>query len=167
MKLFPLIGISLSMLSLSGGRASAQAVTEYGSMASKSAGVAKRADGITSEIGGIWKSLDKTIKGSQEHTASSPARSGSTAQHTRLRTQKPARTVPAVHEEPSGIQPGIGYDELIRRFGPAAFEVTTGPRTRSLAYPDKRGDITVELFDEKVVRVVPPAPQQVITLASQ
>ncbi|MBZ5593691.1 MAG: hypothetical protein LAP39_15740 [Acidobacteriia bacterium] len=161
MKLSALIGISFLLLPAFNGAARAQAITEYGSMASKTSTVGKRANSISNGIGGIWGSLDKTVKGSQDHPASRSASSPRTAQHAPHPARRRARTVSPAHEDPARIQPGIGYQELIRRFGPASFEVTTGSHTRTLSYPGKSGDIDVELLDEKVARIVPPPSQQV------
>ena len=42
---------------------------------------------------------------------------------------------------------------MIRRFGPASFEVSTGPSTKTLAYPSNNGGIDVELVDGRVTKV--------------
>jgi hypothetical protein len=73
-------------------------------------------------------------------------------------SQLPAATI---HEDPSRIQAGLGYEEVIRRFGPATFEVSTGPRTRTLAYPGKDGGIDVELVDGRVTKVAAAKTQDV------
>lgn len=141
----------------------AQAITEYGSMASKSATVGKRADNISKSIGGVWGSLDKTIK-SQDHGADGAqgTSQGRTAQRTPVRSRRRnTRTAETIHEDPSRIQTGLGYEEVIRRFGPASFEVSTGPRTKTLAYPGKDGGIDVELLDGRVTKVAPAKAQEV------
>jgi hypothetical protein len=160
MRLSPRIGIAFLLPAVFCHAAAAQATTEYGSMAGKSATAGKRANSISHHIGGIWGSLDKTITGSQQH-----APSQRTAQHARRQSRRRAHTASAMHEDPSRIAPGIAYQDLIRRFGPATFAVTSGPRTSTLVYPGKNGDINVELLDGKVTRVVPPSPQQVATAA--
>jgi hypothetical protein len=140
------------------GAANAQAVTEYGSMASKTVTVGKRANSISNNIGGIWGSLDKTIKGSADHSGPQSAPPARTVQRTSgtARRRSPAAVV--THEDPTHIQPGISYSELIRRFGPGSFEIATGPGTKTLSYPGKNGDINIDLLDEKVTKVTPPAP---------
>jgi hypothetical protein len=50
---------------------------------------------------------------------------------------------------------------VIRRFGPAAFEVSAGPGTKTLAYPGKEGDIDVELLDGKVTKVARAKLQEI------
>ena len=143
---------------------SAQSVTEYGSMASKSSTVGQRANSISKEIGGVWGNLDRTIK-SQERGSSQETSSGRTGQRTpvqyRRRKTSGTRAASIRYEDPSRIEPGLSYEELIRRFGPGSFEVSTGPGTKSLAYPGKSGDIDIELVDGKVTRVAVAKAQEV------
>lgn len=146
------------------GAARAQAVTEYGSMASKSATVGQRANNISKSIGGVWGNLDKTIKSQDRSGAGSSqgASQGGTAQHTAVHSRRRnTRTAASIHEDPSRIQTGLGYEEVIRRFGPASFEVSTGPGTKTLAYPSKAGGIDVELLDGRVTKVAPAKSQEV------
>ena len=164
MKVSALIGISFLLLVAFCTAARAQAITEYGSMAGKSATVGKRANSISNEIGGIWGSLDKTIKGSQQHSAPQSTSPGRAAQRASRPAKRRTHTASAIHEDPARIQTGIAYEELIRRFGPAAYEVTSGPRTKTVVYAGKSGDINVELLDDKVTHVVPPQPQQAATV---
>jgi hypothetical protein len=156
------IGFVLAAGFCAAGRA--QAVTEYGSMASKSATVGQRANNISKSIGGVWGNLDKTIK-SQDHgsSGSSPGTSpGPTAQRAPARSRRRnTRTGATIHEDPSHIQTGLGYEEVIRRFGPASFEVSTGPGTKTLAYPSKDGGVDVELLDGRVTKVAPAKTQEV------
>jgi hypothetical protein len=141
--------------------ARAQAVTEYGSMASKSATVGQRANNISKSIGGVWGNLDKTIK-SQDPGSSQGTSQGRTAQRTPVRSRRRnTRTAATIHEDPSRIQTGLGYEEVIRRFGAASFEVSTGPGTKTLAYPGKGGGIDVELVDGRVTKVAPAKTQEV------
>jgi hypothetical protein len=56
-----------------------------------------------------------------------------------------------VYEDPRHIETGIGYEELVRRFGPPSMEVTTRPDRRTLSYAAREGAVTVDLEDEKVV----------------
>ena len=141
----------------------AQSSTEYGSMAGKSSKVGQRANNISNEIGGVWGSLDRTIK-SQDHRSSqetSPGRTVPRAPTQYRRSKTSGSRAATTYEDPSRIQPGLGYEEVIRRFGPAAFEVSTGPGTKTLAYPGKNGDIDVDLLDGKVTRVVTAKLQEI------
>ena len=105
-------------------------------------------------------SLDKTIK-SQDRGSSGSSQGTSqsrTAQRTPVKPRRRnTRTAATIHEDPSRIQTGLGYEEVIRRFGPATFEVSTGPRTRTLAYPG----IDVELGDGRVTKVAAAKTQEV------
>jgi len=145
------------------GAARGQAMTEYGSMASKSATVGRRANNISKSIGGVWGNLDKTIK-SQDRGSSGSSQGTSqsrTAPHAPVRSRrKTTRMAATIHEDPSRIQTGLGYEEVIRRFGPASFEVSTGPGTKTLAYPGKDGGIDVELLDGRVTKVAPAKTQE-------
>jgi hypothetical protein len=147
--------------------ARAQALTGYGSMASKSATVGKRANSISNEIGGVWGKLDRTVK-SQDRGGSSASQGtsqGRSAQRTPVRARRRnTRTAAAIHEDPSRIQAGLGYEEVIRRFGPASFEVSTGPGTKTLAYPSKDGGIDVELLDGRVTKVAPAKTQELAVI---
>ena len=144
--------------------ARAQSSTEYGSMAGKSSKVGQRANNISKEIGGVWGSLDRTIK-SQDHGSSQAISPGRTVQRTpvqsRRRKSPRTRSAATTSEDPSRIQPGLGYEEVIRRFGPAAFEVSTGPGTKTLAYPGKNAGIDVELLDGKVTKVATAKLQEI------
>lgn len=61
----------------------------------------------------------------------------------------------SVYEDASQIQPGIGYDELIRRFGPPSMAITTGPGKSSLLYSGGGGSYQVDVENGKVI-----APQR-------
>ena len=144
--------------------ARAQAVTEYSSMASKSSTVGRRADSISKEIGGVWASLDRTIKSQDRGRTEAPS-PRPTAQRTPVRSRRKStsetRAAATKHEDPSRIQPGLGYEEVIRRFGPASYEVSTGPGTKTMAYAGKSGGIDVELLDGKVTKVATANIQEV------
>ena len=138
------------------GAARAQAVTEYSSMASKSATVGNRANGITKEIGGVWANLDKTIKSQDPGSSQGTTPSRPVKRAPIMSPRKSTPTVAAVatiHEDPSLIQPGLSYEEVIRRFGPPSFAVSTDTSTKTLTYPGKDGDIDVELLDGRVTKV--------------
>ncbi len=162
---FSPIWISLAALAALAGEANAQAVTEYDSEISKSATTANKGNHISGEIRGVWGSLDKTLKTSHEDVGSQEARPSRMRQraHSRMAIQAASRppAVAATHEDPTGIQPGIGYAELVRRFGRPDFEVTAGPGTTTLTYFCKDGSIDLELQDGKVVKVAPPKAQEI------
>ena len=167
----PRIWVSFALLAAFGGPARGQAVTEYDSEISRSATTGNKATHISNEIGGVWRSLDKTLKASSsdEHVALQETSSGRTTQRAHLRSMsRGASRVPATaatHEDPSGIQPGISYGELLRRFGRPDFEVTAGPGTMTLSYLRKDGTIDLELQGGKVIKVASAKPQEIAVVA--
>jgi hypothetical protein len=58
-------------------------------------------------------------------------------------------------EDPSGIETGLSYDELLRRFGRPSLAITS-ETGRTLTYSGKGGAYHVELEDEKVASVRKP-----------
>lgn len=84
------------------------------------------------------------------------------------REKKPA---PAVHkrgasaasqrvpplEDPRRIPQGIGYDEMVRRFGPPSIAVTDGPGRSSLSYTGRASRVQVEMQDGHVISVASSA----------
>ena len=75
----------------------------------------------------------------------------------KMATPKPnSRT----YEDPSLIQPGLEYEQLIDRFGPPLMELTTGPGMKSMMYANLDGSTrTVELLDDKVAPASGEAPK--------
>ena len=164
------IWVSLALVAAFGGPARAQAVTEYDSQIGRSATTGKKANHISNEIGGVWRSLDKTLKASpEEHVGSQETSSGRTTQRAHPRSiSRGASRAPAtgaIHEDPSGIQPGISYEDLLRRFGRPDFEVTAGPGTTTLSYLRKDGAIDLELQDGKVIKVASAKPPEIAVAA--
>jgi len=68
------------------------------------------------------------------------------------------------YEDPKLIQPGMAYDDLLRRFGPPAMELTTASGHKGLLYAGRDGLPTlVELQDGKVrAPETPKASQPVL-----
>jgi hypothetical protein len=165
----PGIWISIVLLAACGGPARAQAVTEYDSEISKSVTTGRKANRISNEIGGVWRSLDKTLKTSQEPSSSQETPPVRTTQRSRGRSisRRASRTLPAAapHEDPSGIQPGISFAELVRRFGRPDFEVTDSTGATTLSYLRKDGTIDLELQDGNVIKVGSAKPQEIAVVA--
>ena len=166
----PGVWVSFVLLAAFGGVARAQAVTEYDSEISRSATTGKKAIHISNEIGGVWRSLDKTLKASSDEPVGSQATSsGRTTQRAHARAiSRGASRAPAaaaIHEDPRGIQPGMSYEELVRRFGRPDFEVTAGPGTTTLSYLRKDGAIDLELQDGKVIKVASAKPPEIAVAA--
>ena len=163
----PGIWILFVQLAACGGPARAQAVTEYDSEISRSATTGSKANHISSEIGGVWRSLDKTLK-AEEHVGSQETSSARTTQraHSRSISRHAPRSsaTAGTHEDPSGIQPGISFAELLRRFGRPDFEVTDSTAT-TLSYLRKDGTIDLELQDGNVIKVASAKPQEIAVIA--
>lgn len=161
----PQIGMALILAAALCGAARAQAVVEYGGIAGASATGAAANRKTGKQVGGVWSSLEKTLKSSPDQSGSQNASPRQTRRRASARPNKAdAAETPAaaaIHEDPRQIQPGIAYEELIRRCGPPSFEVATGPTTKTLAYPGKDSGIDVELQDGKVVRVAAAKPQAI------
>jgi hypothetical protein len=70
--------------------------------------------------------------------------------------QEPAPAVapppPPTYEDAALIEKGIGYEELLRRFGSPALKIS-GMSTLTMSYLTKSGPVQVELEDGKVVSV--------------
>jgi hypothetical protein len=61
-------------------------------------------------------------------------------------------------EDPSGIQETMGYDEILRRFGPPSAKVTAGPGQETLYYSRKDLAVAVTLQNGKVASVRKSGP---------
>jgi hypothetical protein len=137
--------------------AAAQGVVEYGLGAGRAATTAAPARDLGKQIGGMLDSLNKAANSGEGQAApkaqsSSGARRRTTAASARTKTASHAPTGPApVYEDPRHIEAGIGYEELVRRFGPPSMEVTTRPGRRTLSYAARENAVAVNLENEKVV----------------
>jgi hypothetical protein len=140
-----------------GGTAAGQTTVEYGAAA------AAAAAGASKGAGGMLNGLDKALKSrtnpaAPRNGATTPAKPPTAAPKAPAQTSTatpPAKVAPPppapTYEDPTGIQVGMGYDELLRRFGPPTLEILTGPGTRSLDYDTKDGGVRVECQDGKVI----------------
>jgi hypothetical protein len=54
----------------------------------------------------------------------------------------------------------MANEELVRRFGPPALEVTGASSGRTLTYSGKKGIVQLDLRDEKVSRISAMKPEQ-------
>ena len=140
------------------GTAAGQATVEAGLGAARAATSTAPAAGLGKSMAGLAGSLDKAMKGGQPDAKTVPvsaskasaAGSGAPAAET-----KPAAA--AKWEDPSGIETGLSYAELVRRFGPPALEIS-GEDGRSLTYMSKAGAFRVAVSDDQVTGVrKPPA----------
>ena len=125
---------------------------EYGGAAGASANAAAQQQKTGKAIGGVWNKLNQTLQGAAETPKTQTVRRAA------VRSKKPAAPAApsVVYESPAGIQTGMAYADLLRRFGPPSFEVTTGPHTKALSYAGKEGNIDIDVQDDAVTKVVPP-----------
>ncbi len=153
-----------------------QAVTEYGLGAGRAATTTAPAGKIASGISGAIANLSKAAgvdsgtaaPGSASPTPAAP-RTAAHKSGRRVQTKQstlaakaatpeappatpPTPAAPApVYEDPQQIQPGIEYNELLRRFGPPSMSVTTESGTSMLWYSSGNGNYQVEVKDGKVI----------------
>lgn len=143
------------------GTAAGQAAVEYGIGAAHAATTAAPAQGIGKAMSGLAGSLDKAVKAGQQASDGQPvaATNTKTAAKTTAKTMSPsAHTSPPpvqTWEDPSGIQTGLSYGELVRRFGPPALEIS-GEMGRFLTYSGKNRAFQLEVQDGKVTSVLAP-----------
>ena len=163
-----------------------QAAAEYGLGAGRAATTTAPARNVANGIAGVFDSLSKAAgadaasAGATGSAAPSPEARRTSAHKTKSGTQpkpstKPVETSAAntdvapsapsrtIYEDPRQIQAGIGYDELVRRFGQPSMSATTGPGTSTLCYSRGETSYQVELKDKKVVA----APGTQLALPSQ
>jgi hypothetical protein len=142
------LGISCSLWLVLAGTAAGQAVVEAGLGAAGAATTtAAPARGIAKSIGGMAGSLDKLIKAQPESDTQTPATP------TALAHAAPPASVK--WEDPTGIETGITYEELVRRFGPPTMEIT-GETGKSVTYAGKGGTVRLDVQDGKVTAVRKP-----------
>jgi hypothetical protein len=151
----PQAWISLALLAAFSGGARAQALAEYARSERRSAKAGTRAENASRGAGDVWSRLDQMIKSG---TGSSRAPSTGTTRRTHVRSRR--HTATKSYEDPNQIRSGMGYEEVVRRFGPPYYGVSTGPDTRTLEYLGKDGGLDIELQGDKVTKVAPEKPQQ-------
>ena len=150
--------------------AAGQALPEYSAGTAGTTGAAGASGGIGKSIGEMIGNLDKTLASSEsankEDAAKKPDSGPSKpAAATPRRSQKgrPATTA-AVHptappvpkyEDPNQIPVNLAYDEMMRRFGPPAMEITTDSSVQKLLYATPSGMVHIEV----VGGVVTSAPK--------
>ena len=138
------------------GTAAGQTAVEAGLGAARAATTAAPAKGIGKAMSGLAGSLEKTVQARRQSSDGLPAGAATarTAAGTLSPSAKDAPPDAPDWEDPSGIQTGIGYPELVRRFGPA-LEITD-ELGKSLTYSGKAGVFQVEVRDGKVTSIVRP-----------
>jgi len=151
------IAVSFSLWLSMAGSAAAQATVESGLGAARAVTTTAPARGIGKSMSGLAGSLDKVLKGGQQSSNEQPAAAVSAKPATRTGATSPKTSPPPVMnwEDPSGIEPGLAYDELVRRFGPSSMAITAGAE-RSLTYRGKDGVFQVKVQDGVVTSIEKP-----------
>jgi len=134
------------------GMAYGQAAVEAGLGASRAATSTAPARGIGKSMSGIAGGLDKALKPAQKDAEAAPAAVSATSIGSAARPAEKKE-----YEDAGGIEAGLGYDELVRRFGPASMAMTSGAE-KALSYPGKAGMYQVTVLDGKVKSVEKPLP---------
>ena len=139
--------------------APAQAAVEYGLGANRAATMSAPISGLGKQISGVWDGLNKTVKADESQPTSSvkPATASKRSTTTAPAGHKVASDVESMaaskYEDARHVETGIAYDEMVRRFGRPSMEITTGPGARTLSYAGHEGTVSVEVENDKVVKV--------------
>jgi hypothetical protein len=130
------------------GTAAGQATVEAGLGAARAATSTAPAAGLGKSMSGLAGALDKALKPGQPAAETRPA----------AKTSPEPEAKPAAAtkwEDPGGIETGLSYTELVRRFGPPALEIS-GEAGRSLTYMGKSGTFHVAVENDQVTGVRKP-----------
>jgi hypothetical protein len=140
--------------------AAGQTAVEAGVAAGASSTGAAGARGAGKAIGGVFRNLNDTLKTTGSTGAAktgSPATSRSTKPSTVRKPATPAAPPPTTtYEDAREIQKGIGYEELVRRFGPPAMQIASANDAQTMSYVSHGAIVQLELQGGKVVSMVKP-----------
>jgi len=151
--------------------AAGQATVEAGLGAASSSIGAAGARGVNNSIGGVFRTLNETLKSTGSGGTpkfDSPAPSGAAKPVARGRSVR--RTAPGngrssaspvappapSYEDARQIEKGIGSEELLRRFGPPAMQISSGSNAQTMSYLSNGVIVQVELQSGKVISVAKP-----------
>jgi hypothetical protein len=135
---------SLALLAAFPAAASAQAIVEHALGAGRAATTAAPAKGAGKNIGTVFDSLGRTLEKAAPQTQATTRKESAKAE--------PAKPKP-VYEDPAGIEAGLEYKELLRRFGDPDMKTDTGSGASTLLYSSNEKSFEVEVRDGKVVAV--------------
>ena len=133
------------------GIAYGQAAVEAGLGAARAATSTAPAKGLGKSMSGLAGSLDKALKTAPPKTPSTAAAIPSA----NTPTAEPAPAPAPSWEDPAGIELGLSYEDLVRRFGPSSMSITSESET-SLTYPGKNGTFQVKVQGGKVASIAKP-----------
>jgi hypothetical protein len=167
-RLIACFSVSFSLWLATAGTAVAQTMVEYGLGASRAATTTAPASGIGKSLSGLAGSLDKATKAAGAQNSETKPAATATATKAAAAAREPLTTPttsvdnvpvpPPSWEDPSGIDSGLAYDELIRRFGPSSMAITDGAE-KMLTYRGKEGIFQVRVQDGAVKSIEKPKPQ--------
>jgi hypothetical protein len=143
------LAISFSLCLALAGSAAGQAAVEAGLGAARAVTSTAPAKGIGKSMSGISGALDKAFKPGQQPSNESPL--SATKAPLPSATKAPA----PVWEDADGIETGLSYQDLVRRFGPPIMSITNNV-DRSLTYRGKEGMFQLEVRDGVVASIAKP-----------
>lgn len=141
------------------GMLTAQAMVETAIGVSRAATSTAPAQNAGKAIGAAFGSLSRTLDPSETKAgAAKPAAAKPAAPSAKSASARPQKATaepePQVtFEDPSGIQKGMEYAEIVRRFGPPSLKLTTGPGEETLCYAKGNASVDVTMHDGKVASV--------------
>ena len=156
--------ISFSLWLAMAGPAAGQAAAEAGLGAAGASTATAPSRGIGKSMSGLSDALQKALHPGEAAAEERPVPAATAKAHAKTTaTGTPASASPATPpavpaptwEDAAGIEKGLAYEELVRRFGPPAMAITNGTE-RSLTYKGKDGMFQVEVRDGAVATVVKP-----------
>jgi len=146
------------------GTAAAQATLEYGLGAAHGSMSAAPATSVGGIFGGLEKLFNSAVKPNSEAgpaaKPAAPARKAAAkptpaAAAIKVPRQEPALSPKPRWEDPAGIQTGMSYADVVRRFGPPALAIT-GDQGRLLTYSGQSGPLQLQVQDEIVISIQRP-----------
>ena len=157
----------LGLLAAGGSALRAQAMVENAMGTGRAATMTAPAKGLGGALNNLEKTLQQTLNGTEPAPATpaaTPAAPAPRPAPSRARRAAraaappvPAPVVPAVHyEDAQGIEAGMAYADVVRRFGPAELEITTGLNRKIMAYRAGGAALQIELVDGTVASVDGP-----------
>jgi hypothetical protein len=150
--------IALTLWLAMAGIACAQAAVEAAVGASRAVTTVAPAKGISKSMSGLGDQLEKALKPAQKDAAPARTAASSAAPATKVAAAAAVPPKPKVtYEDAAGIETGMAYDDVIRRFGPPAMQISSSAGS-SLSYSGKSGMFDVTVQDGKVKSIEKPQP---------
>jgi hypothetical protein len=138
----------------------AQAAIEAAAGAARATTTTVPADKLGNSINGAFDKLNRALHDAEKAKPTSPAAPVTSKKSPVSAAVKPtAMPTPAapkpevIFEDPSGIQEGMDYVEVTKRFGPPALQMTSGPDQETLCYTRKDMSYDLTLRSGKVTAI--------------